>query len=451
MSRHTKKVEEKLKTKINNLKKKDDYRVNQDSVSVGDVLLFNYSDKKISYSKNRYYPRLKDSFTEEDFFVDVILTHETLKIVSGPNPARNIGFILKKLRDCNAALNHIVIGTSINKIEEKKISITYELFEILNKISKEENEDRDTKVKERFSPFFENNFGLSFNLNKSDNKIDYRLVLEEIIASGNLSENDIIRATDGLKGGINNEYVINQQIEKQASWLLDSISKILEEDELDVIKSKDLGSSLFGFTKVSIKGPEDLMEKILSKYGKNIIFGVPALINTNKYVVSQKGISNSQFDIILINHLSDIKIVELKRSDKYLLDYDGSRGKFFAHKDLSVAISQSERYISTIYRENDNEYRIDNLSIRDFIEREIGGSINLSICRPSALIVMGSSSKIAKPYEKLSSKIKNKVSRQDYYYNANQAYLELKSAYKNIEIGTYSDLVDAARLRLETN
>ena len=44
-------------------------------------------------------------------------------------------------------------------------------------------------------------------------------------------------------------------------------------------------------------------QKILSDYGQFTLFGVPALLNTDKYVITIGSQSRSQFDLILITLL----------------------------------------------------------------------------------------------------------------------------------------------------
>ncbi len=171
-------------------------------------------------------------------------------------------------------------------------------------------------------------------------------------------------------------------------------------------------------------------------------------MNINKYVIAAKGLSRSQFDILLITALADVEIVELKRPDEYLLDYDSSRGKFYMSKDLSIASAQSERYISAIYKDHDTDFTIGGKTIGEYIDSEIGDKITLSICRPRALIVMGALQRIVKPYDELTPKVKAGVKKEDYYKNAETAYKEIKSSFKNVDIITYSELVEGARLRL---
>ena len=233
-------------------------------------------------------------------------------------------------------------------------------------------------------------------------------------------------------------------------WLINTVEEILDIDKLTKPKAKNIGSEKFKYTKISITGPEHLMEKILSDYGQYSIFGVPALLNTDKYVIHE-GSSRSQFDLILINHLGDIEIVELKRPDQYLFDYGNGRGKFYPSKDLAIAISQTERYITAINKDNDDEYKIGGKKIREFINDEIGNTMFVESIRPKALIVIGSWKKLSKDYSQLSDAVKAKVTKEDYDNDCLQAYKELQHSLKNIKILTYSELLENARTRLELN
>ena len=305
------------------------------------------------------------------------------------------------------------------------------------------------RVRNRVAPFLEENYSLK--IPEAETQRDYGLLLQEVIASKSFSQSDIVTLTEQLESGEQNKIVIEKQINKQAGWLLDSIQKIIDEPNLTKVKAQKIGNKLFGFSKASIVGPEGLMEKILTKYGQNIIFGVPALLNTKKYVVSTQGHSKSQFDLLLITILSDIEIVELKRPEEILLDYDSDRGKFYPSKTLGIAIAQSERYMSALYREHDTDLKIEGVTIREFIEAQVGGTVTLSICRPKALIVIGTIQRIVKSYSELPPRIKAKVTKTDYDKNAEDAYKEIKASLKNIDITTYTELVEGARLRIQVN
>lgn len=448
MTKPTKSVIEKLRTKLAKLDGTD-INLTEKQANIYGKVLFRYSATKISYTKIRYFPTLKDSIVHEDFTVDIILDHKTLSILADKiqNPPRGAGRVLGMVRNLEPGINSIAIGSRENRIEGNKVFITLNLYSTLVAINSEEGKDKVVRVKTRVAPFLKNNLGLKpaeYNTSR-----DYRLLAQELIESNELTQQDIAELTGKLSSGELNSIVIERQINKQTSWLLDSIQRIIDEPELTKSKCKELGKEIFEMPKNSIGGPEDLMEKILTKYGKNIIFGVPALLNVDGFVSSSADLPRSQFDLLLVNNLSDIEIVELKRPDEYLLKYDASRSKFYMSESLSTAAAQSERYISAIYRENDEELKIQGQSIRKYLQSQLGGTITLSICRPKALIVIGTIHRIAKRYAELAEKDRRRVSEAPYNKNLDHAYKEIKSSFKNIDIITYTELVEAARLRLQ--
>jgi len=443
---------QKIQTKLLKLKKDSKIKITSKTVKVSNTVLFKYSPSEINYTKWRYFPSLKEDLKEEDFLVTIILSDLTLRDVLSSNiskPPRGAIKIIDIFRTIKKRINKIVIGADKNKITDTTVYITLELYSILTLIDREEGKDKIVRIKNRVAPFLEQNYSLL--IPEAETQRDYGLLLQEVIASKNFSQSDIVALTEQLESGESTEVVIEKQINKQAEWLLNAIQEIIDEPDLTKTKAQQFGKSIFGFSKASITGPEALMERVLTKYGQHIIFGVPALINTKKYVVSSRGHSKSQFDLLLITMLSDIEIVELKRPDEILLDYDSGRGKFYPSKTLGIAIAQSERYISALNREHDTDLKIEGKTIRDFIEAQIAGTITLSICRPKALIVMGTIQRIVKPYSELSSGIKAKVTKVDYKKNADDAYKEIKAALKNIDITTYTELVEGARLRLQVN
>lgn len=448
MGKPTKTVVQKLETKLSKLREVG-LTVTPRQVSIGRRVLLRYTPERISYTRLRYFPSLKDDVQEEDFTVEIILTHQTLNILSGQvhNPPKTARRVLDMFRYVVPELDSIIIGGTENRIDGNRLFITYSLYSILTAINREEGRDKVTRVRNRTAPFLRDNFGLEAPEQTTDR--DYSLLMSEIIASREFTQSDIAQLTRELEGGELNEIVIERQINKQAEWLLDSMQTIIDEPVLSQTKSRELGHRLFKFPRASISGPEKLMEKILTKYGQNIIFGVPALLNVDGFVTSSAGLPRSQFDLLLVNNLSDVEIVELKRPDEYLLDYDGDRNKFYMSKSLGTAAAQSERYISAIYRENDDELKVQGQSIREYLQSKLGGTITLSICRPRALIVMGTIQRVAKPYEELSAKTQAKVTKANYEKNLNHAYKEIKASFKNIDTTTYSELIESARLRLQ--
>lgn len=451
MGKPTKSIEEKLKTKLLKIINDDNFKVvvTSKQVKVGRKILFKYSKNEITYTKTRYFPTLKKDITEENYTAKIILNHDTLSILTGNicNPPKGVSKFIDMVRHLEPKINNIIIGSDKNKIQNNTVYVTFPLYSTLTGINREEGRDKITRVRNRVAPFLNENYNLETEELLTDR--NYTLLLEELIASKKISQKDIISLTNQLESGEYSEIVIEKQINKQAEWLLNSLQTVIDEPELPTEKARELGNNLFSFPKNSISGPEDLMEKILTKYGQHIIFGVPALLNIDKYAVSSTGLPRCQFDIILINYLSDIEIVELKRPDEYLLDYDHSRKKFYMSKALAVATAQSERYISSIYKEHDTDILINGKTIREYIESQISGTITLSICRPKALIIIGTIHRLAKPYEELSAQDKTKVTKKDYEKNMQTAYKEIKASFKNIDITTYTELIEGARLRLQ--
>jgi hypothetical protein len=448
MGKPTKTVAQKLQTKLAKLRASGLIITSKQVKRNGRVLL-RYTPEKISYTKTRYFPSMKEDIVTEDFTADILLDHQTLSILSGQiqNPPRGVSKVLDMVRYGQPRISSITIGGSENKIERNRVFVTYALYSTLTAINREEGKDKVTRVRNRVAPFLKDSFKLETP--ELTTERDYSLLMSEIIASKEFTQKDIAELTGELESGDLNEIVIERQINKQAKWLLDSMQTIIDEPELTKSKSQELGRQFFNFPKASISGPEKLMEKILTKYGQNIIFGVPALLNVDGFVSSSAGLPRSQFDLLLVNNLSDIEIVELKRPDEHLLEYDEGRNKFYMSKSLGTAAAQSERYISAIYRENDEDLKIQGQSIRDYLQSKVGGTITLSICRPKALIVIGTIQHRAKRYADLSANTKTKVTKISYEKNLDYAYKELKASFKNIDIVTYSELVESARLRLQ--
>lgn len=440
---------EKLHTKIKNLLNDSNIEHNENKIIIENCVIFEYDNKEIKYSYWRYYPNKIEFLVKVSYKVIINIENGNLdilnsNIINPPNDAKKIIDVFNNLTDIE--FENLIIGESNNFIKGKTLALTKDFYEILCLILKEENKEKNVRIKNRIAPLVKENFGINLGIYNLDR--DYSLIIKELLASGAFNQKDLMDLTDKLGHGNENNLVIEKQIKKQTQWLIDTLQEIIDQPKLTTEIAKDLGNKHFMYSKSSIKGPEHLMEKILTQYGKNTFFGAPVLINTKKYVISKKNISRSQFDILLINQQNDIDVIELKRPDTTLLNYDFGRNKFYASKDLSIAISQCERYISAILRDNDEEYLIDAKKIRDFINDLVSGIAEIDICRPSAIIIIGSYQSIVEDYNKLSDNEKSRISREEYSVNSWQAYKELKSAFKNIKIMTYSELIENARLRL---
>jgi len=440
---------EKFRTQLNYLRQFSDVSIEENQILVDGNIIVEFNENEIIYGTARYSSTSREPIYQDDYSVTIPLTHENLRLInSNPiNPPRKTRIIMRVFNNITGtSYNRMILGSNENRIDNTDLYITRDLYLNIIEIDKEEGRDKSIRVRNRAVPFLNSQFGI--DTTEIESERNYALLLREIIESGEVTQNDIVSLSEQLEKGEPTKVVIEKQINKQTEWLLETIERILEIDKLTVPKTKQFGNEEFGYSKISITGPEHLMEKILSDYGQYSLFGVPALLNTNKYVIHE-GRSRSQFDLILINHIGDVEVVELKRPDKYLLEFGGGRGKFYPSKDLAIAISQTERYITAINKDNDDEYLIDGLKIRDFLNREIGNTMFIESIRPKGLIIMGSWQKLAKDYDKLDEATKRRITRENYENDSRQAYKELKNSLKNITILTYSELLENARTRLE--
>jgi len=446
--RYLKTVKEKLKTRLDKLLSTKSVNKSSNNYLYQNKKIFSVSDEKLSYGKLRVSPTRIDPFYEDEFKVSIILTHENLGLLGNNllKPPYGARVIYNVLKDFVTDIREIEIGSTNNEVSNGRVSITKELYLVITQINKEEGIDRTIRVKNRTLPFIKNDFKLEDHA-EIESERDYGLLLRELISSDQLTSADVLSLTSKLETGDDSKIVITQEINKQTEWLLEILRKIVDEPKFTKTLAKEYGKKYFNYNKVDITGPEHLMEKILTDYGKNIIFGVPALLNTDKYVIST--LPRVQFDIILIDSLSDVEIIELKRTDIHVLDYDESRNKFYPSKDLAVAIGQAERYITTMYKDNDPNFKIKSKSIKEYIDSEVGGTIELNVTRPCATIIIGGIHKISKDYDSLVGK--KPATRKKYEENMWQAYRELKNTHKNIKIITYSELIDGAELRLKSN
>lgn len=94
--------------------------------------------------------------------------------------------------------------------------------------------------------------------------------MREIISSEQLTSTDVLSLTNKLETGHDSKVVITQEINKQTEWLLEILRKIVDEPKLTTTLAKEYGKQYFNYKKIDVTGPEHLMEKILTDYGKNI-------------------------------------------------------------------------------------------------------------------------------------------------------------------------------------
>lgn len=444
---------EKFQTKLNKLKRENAWvSETRKKIMLSWKEFFSYDKKHINYWIWRYYPTLTEHFVSTETSYKIIISDYTISKLNSNllNPPKHAETILRTIKNLFwNSITTFIIGAEVNSFDNGALSMTTATFNSFLGIIQEESKEKSVRINNRLSPFLQTDYWI--NLDEAAIERDYWLLLSEIVASWEIKSSDIQHLCSQLSPWESINYVLERDISKQVKWLIDWIQEIIDHGKITKKQAKSLGNRIFGFTQSSIKWPEKLMEMILTKYGKHTIFGVPVLLNTDKYIINQwdDGLPKSQFDLILINHLSEIEIVELKKTDTLVLDYDPSRGKFYPSKELSIAIAQSERYLSAVHKDNDDEYLTNWMKLRDYINNQISWIHEwIESCRPRALIVLWARHSLAETYDKLDTKTKSKVTRDQYERNRDLAYREIKNSFKNIDIVTYSELLDIARTRL---
>lgn len=369
---YKKTVQEKLETKLKAINNFEKIERRRNKFTINREVYLEIVDNTMIYGKKRFFPNLTDPIKEEAFAVTIVLNHENLNCINSnpinpPKGAKKVFDVFKNITGLE--INRILIGTTINSIDDGVISITKSLYDYIQGVDREERQEKNVRVFNRMIPLLSNDFGV--NTDEFENERDYSLLLQEIIASGEITQEDLMKLAENLEVGQRSKVIIEKHVVKQVEWLVGEIEEILSIEKLTRKLAKDIGHGKFGYTKMSVTGPEHLMEKILTDFGQYSLFGVPALLNTGKFIIHE-GSSRSQIDLILINHLGDIELVELKRPDECVFEYGNSRGKFYPSKNLSIAISQLERYITAVHKDNDEQYLIEGEKIRDFIIDEVG-------------------------------------------------------------------------------
>lgn len=407
------------------------------------IEIVEFDEEKITYNNKVYSPTKIEKYYIMDYSITFILNRNTLGMLSSniivpPRIVNSIVYNISQL--LNKEVSKVIIGYGTTKYNEGILYISISDYETLKKIIREEKRDRNYNIKRRFSIYL--NESLNIDVIEEEEKIDYNLLIYEGIATGKIDIDSAIKILNSSENIQAKNVIINNQINKHAKWLIDTIQTIIDTDKITISVARELGNRYFGWPKNSISSSEKLMERILTEYGQNIIFGVPALINIKNYVVNSEGLPRSQFDLLLVNYLHDIEIVELKRPDMYMLEFDERRKKFFWSKDIAIAIGQTERYLSTIIKDNDDTYTIDGKKIKEFINDNVGGILTIDeITRPTAIIIASRNQSIAPPYKETYG------DKEKYNKNLEMSYKELKASLKNIRIMTYTELIESVRLR----
>ena len=95
-------------------------------------------------------------------------------------------------------------------------------------------------------------------------------------------------------------------------------------------------------------------------------------------------------DFALVTHDNYLDVLEIKKPNTQLLNYDTSRKNYFWNPEMSKAIIQTENYIENILHQAD--------AVRNYIRDTYG--IELKVLRPRGIVLAGDTRKFTTLKEK---------------------------------------------------
>ena len=176
---------------------------------------------------------------------------------------------------------------------------------------------------------------------------------------------------------------------------------------------------------------ESTWQKYFEKYGTYLLFGSVKLdpqvcLDKEK----TKEFNNKYPDILTRNRYGFIDIIELKRSDVELFEFDNSHKKFVPTSYLSSALSQLNGYLQTIpYAFNVDDAKKQSLECA------------------SGMLIAGSEDKILKDSTELKKWInENNISDDDLKFMVRQELRKLNYSYSHIQIVLYDEVINTLEL-----
>ena len=269
---YKKTVAEKLGTKLKVIDTYEQVAKVGNIIQIDNETYLDNSGDSLIYGTKRFFPNLANPIKEDNYAVTIVLNHDNLKYINSnpinpPKGSKKVYDIFKNLPDFE--IDRIVIGANENSVQNGIISVTKEMYDQILGVDSEERQEKNVRVFNRMVPFL----SAQFNIDTENIEVDrnYNLLLQEILASGEFTQVDLINLTANLDAGESSTVVIEKQVTKQTQWLVETVEEILEEEKLNQTKAKNIGFEKFGYTKNSINEPEHLMEKILTDYRWSIL------------------------------------------------------------------------------------------------------------------------------------------------------------------------------------
>jgi hypothetical protein len=143
------------------------------------------------------------------------------------------------------------------------------------------------------------------------------------------------------------------------------------------------------------------------------VFGTDYIGRLHAHVIDL----NAKADFLPVTIDGFVDVLELKRPDAQVLEYDQSHDLYYPSRELSKALAQAIHYLRVI---NENRLRLTELWKQDLAGYDIG----VEVFRPRAIIVIGRS--------------------EGWNDGQHQAWRNLKTTLQNIELLTFDHVVGRA-------
>lgn len=315
--------------------------------------------------------------------------------------------LLKELHDKYGAKLRITISASAeSKIDLGKriarVTINESALVSVNRVASEIKRKRNDEIKSVVGAFLGSEFPKEFRgydtgvLTYKPNTIADLLEDEAVLES--LSDRDE-NALKSIYPHLLNDMEFTLRSTKKVKVISDGIKasqRVYLEKTLEEFKKKLAGSS-----------SENIWQKFLHQH-------ILTLLNVYAFVIEKQSVEldGKYPDFTLIDAYGYLDIYEIKKPQTSLLKYDSSRKNYFWDTELSKAIIQTEKYISSVER---NRYEFENKL------RKSG--LGARIVRPHGYIIAGSRSQLTTE-------------------DMQEDFRVLNDSLKNVDVICFDDLLD---------
>lgn len=315
--------------------------------------------------------------------------------------------LLKELHDKYGAKLRVTLSasadSSINVLKRSvRVIINEQSLVTVNRVASQIKRKRNDEIKAVVGAFLGSEFPVEF-YGRDTGLLAYKPnTIAELLEDENVMDTLSERDENALKsvypkiiGGA--EFTLRSG--KQVKIISDGIKtsqKVYLEKTIEEFESKIAGSS-----------SENVWQKFLHKH-------ILTLLNVYAFVIEKQSveIDGKYPDFMLMDAYGYLDIYEIKKPQTGLLKYDKSRNNYYWDTDLSKAVIQTEKYISSVER---NKYELESKLRKSGSEARI--------VRPRGFIIAG-----------LRSQLKSDGMQEDFRV--------LNDSLKNVDVICFDDLLD---------